>query len=565
MRKIVLSSSIAETSLTIEDIRIVVDAGLMRVQRFDPRSSLTRLETVPVTQDAADQRRGRAGRTAPGICYRLWTRAAQQQLTPRRVPEMLTSDLTSLTLELAQWGVRDAAELAWLDPPPRASLAQARNLLVQLGALDDEGRITDHGTRLAELGLHPRLAHMILSALPIRRGAVACELGALLSERDILKGPERNVDIRQRLDVLRHNRTGSETSVDRAACRRILQSAQQWRRDLAIAADAEDDLDDIGRLLAFAYPDRIAQRQPGPDRRYQLANGRGAAFRHPDPLAAEEFLVVADLDGQSEWARLALAAPISRDQIERACAAAIRSVEVIEWDDRSQVVRSRQQQRLGALILRDQPISNPDPRRVTHALLEGIRQMGMVCLPWTPDLRQWQARVQFLRRIDQPDSWPDVSDANLVQTLQDWLGPFLNQVTGVETLKRIDLAAALHALLPWQQQQRMDRLAPTHITVPSGSRIRLDYESGDIPILAVRLQEMFGCRDTPRIAEGRAPILLHLLSPAGRPAQVTQDLAGFWATSYQEVRKALRGRYPKHAWPEDPLQAIPVKGARRVR
>ncbi len=582
-RKIVLATSIAETSLTIDGIRVVIDAGFLRTPRFDPRTGLTRLETIRVTQDSAEQRRGRAGRLEPGVCYRLWTAAEHQTLVARRPPEILDTDLAPMMLELANWGAVDPYALSWLDAPPAGAVAQAKDLLTRLGALDDRGRITPHGRQMAELGLHPRLAHMILKTIPLNLGGLACEVAALLSERDLLRNEAgwRNADLRLRLDVLhevqaRGERQGpmgkkdvehpTRAGVDRLACQRVWRVAEQWRRQLKIPASREGDLERLGVLLAFAYPDRIAQRQRGLDRRYLLANGRGACFPQPDPLASEDYLVIADLDADTQWARIDLAAPISQVDLETCCADQIRDVETLWWDDRTQAVQARRQRRLGELVLADLPISNPAPSQTTAALLLGLRRMGLASLPWTKELRQWRARVAFLRRTEGAASgWPDVSDEALLDGLEHWLGPFLDGVTRLDALQRLDLSGPLQALLTQEQQRRLDRLAPTHLVVPSGSRVRLDYDAGDVPVLAVRLQELFGCLETPRIADGKVPVMLHLLSPAGRPVQVTQDLANFWTSTYPEVRKELRGRYPKHHWPDDPLAARPTsRTTRRV-
>ncbi|MGH7255780.1 MAG: ATP-dependent helicase HrpB [Nitrospirales bacterium] len=565
-RKVVLATSIAETSLTIEGVRVVIDSGLLRIPRFDPRTGLTRLETIKVTQDSAEQRRGRAGRLEPGLCYRLWTEAEHRMLAPRRPPEILEADLAQLVLELAVWGTHDLRELSWLDLPPPGAVAQATDLLTRLGALDAEGRVTPHGRKMADLALHPRLAHMILSARPLGLGGLACEVAALLSERDLFRGT-CDADLRLRLDALHgHVERAGGATIDRAACQRARWAADRWRRQLNLEGTslAQGDLTRLGVLLAFAYPDRIAKRQPGGERRYLLANGRGAGFLEPDPMATEELLVIADLDGAAPWSRISLAVPISLDELETCCADQITQVDVVEWDERRQAVRARRQRQLGALVLEDRPVPKPDPAQVTAGLLQGIRQAGVPCLNWTKDSRQWRARVVFLRRAIGPEAgWPDVSDVALADRLEEWLGPFVEGLTRLDQVRRLDLAGPLQGWLSWAQQRDLDRLAPTHLTVPSGSRLRLDYESGDQPVLAVRLQEMFGCRETPRVAGGRVPVTVHLLSPAGRPVQVTQDLASFWASAYHEVRKDLRGRYPKHHWPEDPLSAEPTGRTKR--
>jgi ATP-dependent helicase HrpB len=571
-RKIVLATSIAESSITIDGIRVVIDAGLLRVPRFDPRSGLTRLETIRVTQDSAEQRRGRAGRLEPGVCSRLWTVAEHQSLALRRPPEMLDADLAPLLLELALWGTANPAELSWLTPPPSGAIAQARELLTSLGALNAEGQITAHGRQMAELPLHPRLAHMLLKAGPLSLTGLASELAALLSERDILRGPSgsRNVDLRLRLDILHgaHNHTTGAT-LDRTACRRAKQTADLWRRQFTQAAHKnlahkQEDPYSVGLLLALAYPDRIAQRQEGNEARYLMANGRGALFSNPDPLGSEDYLVLADLDGDTQWARINLAAPVRLENLETLYGNRIQVMDEVSWDDKAQMVRATRQRRLGSLILSKQGLSNPDPAHIVMALLQGIRQAGLDQLAWDPELRQWRARVAFLRRIEGPSSqWPDLSDMSLLQTLDDWLGPYLSGLTTLDRVSRLDLSQPLRALLSWDQQRQLERLAPPHLTVPSGSTIRVDYETPDLPILSVRLQEMFGCKDTPRLVGGKVPVMLHLLSPAGRPVQVTKDLSSFWKSAYHEVRKDLRGRYPKHSWPDDPLTAPPTAKAKR--
>jgi ATP-dependent helicase HrpB len=568
VRKIVLATSIAETSVTIDGIRVVIDAGLLRVPRFDPRSGLTRLETIRVTQDSAEQRRGRAGRLEPGVCSRLWTSAEHQSLAPRRPPEMLDADLAPLLLELALWGTVNPAELSWLTHPPSGAVAQARALLTGLGALNAEGQITAHGRQMAGLPLHPRLSHMLLKAEPLQLGKLACELAALLSERDILRGPSgrRHADLRLRLDVLHGQHEANGTTVDRAACQRVARTADLWQRQLPRSARShrQGSVDEIGLLLALAYPDRIAQHQRGTDARYLMSNGRGALFANPDPLGSEDYLVIADLDGGQQWAKIDLAAPVQLRDIETLYADHIRMVDEVSWDDTTQMVRATRQRRLGSLILSEHGLSKPNPSAISTALLQGIRQAGLDRLAWTPELRQWRARVAFLRRIEGQESrWPDLSDEALLHELDDWLGPYLSGLTTLDRVTRLDLAQPLHALLSWEQSRQLERWAPTHLTVPSGSNVRLEYETPDLPILAVRLQEMFGCKDTPRLVDGKVPVMLHLLSPARKPVQITKDLSSFWKSAYVEVKKELRGRYPKHSWPDDPLTAPPTAKAKR--
>jgi ATP-dependent helicase HrpB len=569
-RKIVLATAIAETSLTIDGIRVVIDGGQLRAPRFDPRSGLTRLETIPVTQDSAEQRRGRAGRLESGLCYRMWTEKEHATLAPRRQPELLDADLAPLILDLAQWGTSDPSTLSWLTKPPPSALSQAKELLTRLGALDASGSLTAHGKQMADLPLHPRLAHMVIKSVLLKLTGLACDVTALLSERDPLRGQSstRQSDLRLRLDVLHGDRDQvGNVSVDRSTIQRIKRTADLWRRQFDLhptKANTRTDVHQVGLLLALAYPDRIAQRQPSGEARYLLANGRGAVFANPDSLALEPFLVIADLDAGAQWARIYLAAPVSLEEIEELYRTEIRESEAVIWDDRTQSVRATKQRTFGALVISEQALSKPDPSLVKGALLDGVRQAGLNSLAWTAELQHWRSRLQFLRRVDAPNSsWPDLSDETLLRTLQDWLGPFLDGITSLERVQRLDLTQPLYALVNWDQHRELDRLAPTHLTVPSGSKIRIDYETPDLPVLAVRLQEMFGSRETPRIVDGKIPLMLHLLSPAKRPVQVTKDLASFWANAYQDVRKELRGRYPKHHWPDNPLVAIPTAKTKR--
>jgi ATP-dependent helicase HrpB len=564
-RKIVLATNIAETSLTIEGIRVVVDGGFMRIPRYDVRSGMARLTTVPVSRSAAEQRRGRAGRTEPGVCYRLWGAETHAFLAERNHPEILQTDLASLVLELALWGVEDPARLKWLDPPPPAAFRKAFALLKNIGALDASGRPTGHGRRMAGLPLHPRLAHMVVEAQRHGLAAGACDIAAILSERDFLKFPagEGDSDLALRLEVMAASSAGgppagARFAIDRPALRRCLRLAEALRQRLGHSSRPAP-VQETGRMLAWAYPDRIGQRRPGASGRYRLANGRGAFFAPREPLAAADYIVAAELDGERREARVFLAAACERTTLLEDFSHALVAREAVAWDPRSASVKMQRSVRLGALVLEVAPLSHPDPARVAAALIDGIRLTGIGCLPWTPALRRWQARVRFIGRVLAGESgWPDVSDQALADSLESWLSPHLGGITRISGLKSINLEAALGGLLSWQQRRRLDEWAPTHIEVPSGSRIRVDY-AGGVPVLAVRVQEMFGCADTPRVAEGRQPVLLHLLSPAGRPVQVTQDLAGFWAGSYHDVKKDMRGRYPRHHWPEDPLNAFPTR------
>lgn len=567
-RKVVLATNIAETSLTIEGVRVVIDAGLERRNLFDPRSGMDRLETVRISQASAEQRRGRAGRLAPGVCYRLWTEARQRSLAAHTPPEIASADLAPLALDLACWGTHDPATLAWLTPPPAGPLAQARELLQTLGALDESGRISAHGRDMHRLGTHPRLAHLLLRAQQAGVASTGCALAALLGERDILRSRpgERDADLRTRLELLaREADAAGHPDADRQALRQVQRSAESFARQLGLRGTPADiDMHAAGWLLASAYPDRIARARTPGSGRYQLSNGRGAFFAEAQSLANSEFLAIADLDAGQREARIFTAAPLGLDEIEAHFGEAIQDTVRVYWEEREQAVLARRQRRLGELLLDDAAVRNPDPAQTAVAMLAGIRSMGLDALPWTAELRQWQARV-LLSRAAQPDAappWPDVSDAALLDSLDRWLLPWLDGVSRRSHLARLDLRAALHGLLDWQQQQRLDEFAPTHLSVPSGSRIAIDYLDGPLPSLSVRLQEVFGLRETPRIAGGRIGVLLKLLSPARRPVQVTRDLQSFWQTAYHDVRKELKGRYPKHYWPEDPHQAEPTRRAR---
>ena len=565
-RKIVLATSIAETSLTIEGIRVVIDSGLMRVPRFNPGSGMTRLTTVRASQDSTDQRRGRAGRLEPGSCYRLWNANEQKALLERTSPEMTKADLTPLALELAVWGITNPSSLAWLDPPPTSAMVQAQNLLTQLGALNEHHRITAHGQHMSELPLHPRLAHMVLRAHEWELGGLACDIAAILNERDFMKthSSDRNADLRIRVDRLHSPGTGQGTKdIDRAIYQRIVKTTEQLRtlvhipkkmpaRDLPSTA--------VGLLLALAYPDRLAQRQSGQHGFYRLSNGKSATFFPSQPLATEEYLVVAEVDEAKPHAHIFLAAPLVLEELEDHCSELFKNVDIVEWDSRNAVVLTRQQRRLGELVIADSPLPDTPSSLVTTTLIQGIKQAGLDCLPWTKELRNWQARIEYVRRIAGKDSdWPDVSEHHLLESLESWLSPYLHGMARLSEVKRMKLNTPLHALLTWKQQETLEQQAPTHLTVPTGSRIALDYISQEIPILAVRLQELFGQPDTPTLDHAKGRVMLHLLSPARRPIQVTQDLASFWKNGYPEVKKELKGRYPKHYWPDDPLQAQPTR------
>jgi len=566
--KIVLATSVAETSLTIEQIGVVVDSGLQRAPRFDPGSGMTRLVTLPVSRASADQRRGRAGRLGPGICYRLWNEAAHPTLVPHNRPEILDTDLAGLTLELAAWGLEAPDALDWLDPPPIPAFSMARQLLLDLGALGDGGKITAHGRHMANLPLHPRLAHMILAASKEKMGRSACEVAAILSERDPLRfiGRERDADLRLRLDALQAYQAKRPfdihgCSVDALSIRHILKVSAVLQQRLGISKKTSR-ASVPGRLLAWAYPDRIARQRPDSPGRFLLSSGRGAYFDPPEPLSASEYLVAAHTDGERREARIFMAAETDKQDLLDQFAHRVRWQETVAWDSQRQAVSGVRKLLLGALTMDTETLTNPAPKAVMAAMITGIRENGIDILPWTRTLRSWQSRVMLLARIDADGGpWPDVSDAALSDALEDWLSPYLSGMTRLKDLGPKIFSNALRNLLDWRQQRQVDELVPTHITVPSGSRLPIDY-SEPIPVLAVRIQEMFGATATPTIAGGRMSVMLHLLSPAGRPAQITRDLIGFWQNSYPEVKKELKGRYPKHVWPDDPLSTPPTARAK---
>ena len=567
-RKIVLATSIAETSLTIEGVRVVVDSGLRRYAEFDPATGMSRLVTAKVSQAAADQRRGRAGRLEAGTCYRLWSEGTQASLVPQTPPEILHADLAPLALELSCWGAIDAGGLSWLDPPPAAPLDQARELLRRLEAIDDAARITPHGRRLAKLGTHPRLAHLLVKAGEHGAQRLGCDLAAILSERDILRSAAgvRDADLRLRVAALRGDVRDLPPglTVDARAVSQARRGSERWQRDLARGrADVADLHEWTGVLLAWAYPDRIG-RARGAGGRYLLANGRGARFAEPQALSKSEFIVAAELDGADREARIFLAAPVTLADLEEHISAQIVDRADIAWDDREHAIRSRRERRLGAVVLETADIHDPDPRALQQAALEGLRELGIAGLPWTQELRQWQARVTLMRRfrVASSHSWPDLSDDVLAATLEEWAPPWIMGMTRREHFGRMTLSHALRSRLTYEQGTILEREAPTHFTVPSGSAVPIDYLDGEIPTLSVRLQEMFGLNRTPSIAAGRLPLLLKLLSPARRPVQITRDLVSFWDRGYHEVKKDLKGRYPKHYWPEDPHTAEPTRRAR---
>lgn len=557
-RKVVLATSIAETSLTIDGVRVVIDSGQQRAPRFDPGSGMTRLVTLTVPRSNADQRRGRAGRTAPGVCIRLWGESEDRALAPFSQPEIATADLTALALELALWG-QEASGLRWIDPPPSAALGHARELLQDLGALDREGRITARGRAIARLPAHPRLAAMLLTAVERNDGALACLIAAVLDERDLFRGGPRDPDLRRRIAVLLDEKGKAPPGVDSATLASVRKREGDLRRRLKIPNTIEPGaLDRVGELVALAYPDRIAKRRPGGDPRYLMLGGRGAILDPLDSLAAEPWLAIADLDGGGRESRVWSAAPIAGDALLERLSDRVETTSQVLWDDANDTLVARRITRLGPILLREEPLPNLPADEMEPAVIAALRHRGVGLLSWSESAVKTRERLRFARAVDGAAAWPDVSDVGLADSLEAWLAPAIAALPRLSAFGKIDLGAALLASLSYAQRRELDQIAPERVTVPSGSSIAIDY-SGEVPVAAVKLQEMFGARIQPTVGRGRVPLLLHLLSPAGRPIQVTRDIGGFWTSSYQEVRKDLRGRYPKHPWPEDPLTAIPTR------
>ena len=566
-RKVVLATNIAETSLTIEGIDIVVDSGLARESRFDPTTGMSGLHTVKVSKASTVQRAGRAGRLAPGLCYRLWSEEQQGQLLAHSTPEILAADLAPLAMQLLQWGIDNPEELSWLNPPPIGPWQQALDLLQSLGAIEEKSTnwlLTDHGHNMGSLPVHPRLAHCLIRGAEIGEGKLATFIASLLSERDPLAG--ESPDIADRIDLL----TGSTKCASRHQgwLHRCRQLAGQFERQLEKCnlirkIGVELDREKItGYLLACAYPDRICRRRHSGG--YQLANGRSARFYHPHRLDSLGWLVVAEVSGSVGGGRgdiIRSAASLDEGLFDSLLKPMITNETIAEWDKKSGRFIAEEQLKIGALVISRKPLDSIPVEIRTSVLLALIRQKGLQVLSWKESQIQWRARVALLRTI-YPDDWPDLSDDAMLATIEDWLAPFLAPVSSIPGLKNLNLKTILDSLLSWNQQQAMDRLAPLNFKVPSGSSITIDYSQSP-PVLAVKLQEMFGYEGNPAIADGKLPLLIHLLSPAGRPLQITQDLAGFWKTSYHDVKKDMKGRYPKHPWPEDPLTATATRKTKR--
>ncbi|MCC6947480.1 MAG: ATP-dependent helicase HrpB [Bradyrhizobiaceae bacterium] len=548
-RKVVLATSIAETSLTIEGVRIVVDSGLARVPRYEPAVGLTRLETVRVSRASADQRRGRAGRTEPGVCYRLWDEAETMSLAPFTTPEILASDLSGLVLDLAVWGVGDPATLAWLDPPPQAALAEARALLAELDALDAAGRITEKGRRLAQLPLPPRLSAMIVAAAEEGEALLAAEIAAVVSERN-LGGDD--IDLAHRVENFRRDRSRRATEARNMAGRWAAQAGGKQR---------QTSTEHAGSLLALAFPDRVAKARAGRHGEFLLENGRGARLDPAHSFAREKYLAVAELAGTAAEARILLAAKIDEAEIERRFASHIVETTEVAFDDKTMSVRGRALRKLGVIALAEKPLPVQAGEASAAALAEGIAKLGLDRLPWNNELRQWLDRARFMRALE-GEPWPDLSETRLKETAAEWLAPFLTSRTALSQISGDDLSRAVRALLPHDLARRLDKEMPTHLVVPTGSRIPIDYAAEQGPTAAVRVQELFGLDAHPKIGGGKLPLILALTSPAGRPIQVTRDLPAFWRGSWAEVRREMRGRYPKHPWPEDPRTAAPTRRAK---
>ncbi len=555
-RKVVLATSIAETSLTIEGVRIVVDSGVARVPRYEPDIGLTRLETVRASRASVDQRRGRAGRTEPGVCYRLWDEPQTASLVAYTQPEILSADLSSLVLDLAQWGVSDPSTLAFLDSPPAPALKEARSLLRELGALDGDGRITAEGKSLRALALPPRLARMIVDSHRLGAGEDAAEIAAVLTERGL--GGD-SVDLDARLDQFRRDRS------QRAGSARSL--AQRWASQVAASESATAKSADVGNgelstgvMLALAFPDRVARNRGNGS--FVLANGRGAAVDLTSALARAPYIAVAELTGTAASGRILLAAPITLPDIELRFADQIEIADEISFDRAAMALRARRKRTLHAITLSEAPLALSPSAETARVLADGLVAAGLDKLPWSKPLQQWRGRVMFLRKAEHEASqspWPDLSDDALAAQREAWLMPALHDKTSLKELSAGDLSDALMTLLPWELRARLEREAPTHFEAPTGTMLAIDYEAEQGPTIAVRLQELFGLNTHPSIAKGAVPLVLELLSPAHRSVQVTRDLPGFWRGSYAAVRSDLRGRYPRHPWPEDPASAMPTR------
>lgn len=558
-RKIVLSTSIAETSLTIEGIKIVVDSGFGRTSKFDPNSGLSRLETIQVTQDSADQRAGRAGRLSAGVCYRMWSKATQNIMGKHRVPEIMEADLASLVLDMAEWGISDINTLNWLSPPPTGALGQATELLHELGALENN-KITRHGKRVHDVPCHPRIAHMLLEAEDEEQIELATDLASVLEERDPLPRGA-GIDINLRVEALRRHRS---TNSQNRQFNNIEKVASSYRNMFDVEEDNSPfDPFASGVLLAYAFPERIASARSGNNAQFQMANGRIASASHKDDLAFEAWLAIANVNARDGMGTIFLAAPLN----PRDLAPMVKEKEIITWDTRLGGLIATKDLRIGNIVLKSTPLPDPDESHLTKAICHAIKKEGERLLDFNNEaFIQWQNRVMSLRKWNPDENWPDVSIPNLLSTSETWLSPYLTGIKKPEDLKKLNLKQILHSSLDWEIQEKLNKLAPEKIDVPSGSSIKLVYQyDGSAPILSVRLQEVFGLSSTPTVNNGNNTALMHLLSPGYKPVQVTSDLESFWNNTYYEVKKELKRRYPKHAWPEDPWTEEAVRGVRRKK
>ncbi len=562
-RKIVLSTAIAETSLTIEGIRIVIDSGLQRNALYDSRSGMTRLVTSSVSRASADQRAGRAGRTEEGVCYRMWSMAANRSLAPFTIPEIKKTDLAPLALDLANWGVSKFSEIKWLDKPDPKSFEQAKALLFSLGAIDVKERITDHGKKMATFPMHPRLAHMILLADQFGQGELALTIAALLAERELLNlnQDQKTADLRLRIETLEDVKKDDLISARKLGCnigaaRNILKQINVWRKDHQISQGAIQ-VEKAGLCLAIAYPDRIAALRASDTRSYLLSNGRGAKLTQDDPLGSEKYLAIGDLDKGQRDARIFMAAPISKTEIEIYFKHIIREKQEILWNDKDESVKTNIKIMLDKIPLSVSKIKDFDKDEVTRQLLVGIRRMGLGALNWKKKSDLFRKRANLINAYIE-DCLPSLTDDALLDNLDIWLGPYLGGILSIASVRKLDCNSILMNIMNREQIILMDKLAPLYCQVPSGSSTAIDYDT-DPPTLSVKLQEMFGANKTPAILDGRVKLRIHLLSPARRPLQITEDLAGFWDNSYPEIRKEMKGRYPKHPWPDDPHRALPTK------
>lgn len=558
-RKIVLATSIAETSLTIEGIKIVIDSGFGRISRFDSRSGLSGLETVLISQDSADQRAGRAGRLSEGVCYRMWTQASHHKRPSHRNPEILEADLAPLSLELKIWGVDNPEELTWITPPPTGTLAGSFKLLEELGATQN-GKITAHGKKMHRLPAHPRIAHLLLMAQDEGLLPLATDLAALLEERDPLPKKETGIDINLRIEALRRFRKEKAGSKQFLSIEKV---AESYRKQFRAKVDnSAVNPYETGLLLVFAYPERIASARPGNNAQFQLSNGRLAMAHHSDNLAHEQWLAVAHLDARNEIGKIFLASPLNPKDL----APLVKQSQVIKWDTKAGGLQADTEFRIGNIILQKKTLQNPDPTLVNEAVLDAVKSEGEHLLSFNDAVSQLQNRVQSLKHWRPEENWPDFSTSGLLKTPETWLQSYLQNIKKNEDFEKLNLKKILFYSLTVSQQQSLEKLAPERLEVPSGSHIRLKYSGdGSPPIMAVRLQEVFGITESPTINQGKTPVIMHLLSPGFKPVQITSDLKSFWNDAYFEVKKEMKGRYPKHYWPDNPLEAMAVKGVRKKR